>query len=473
MSLNGVIFQSFEWYTPDGGQFWRSLEKRAEDLRTAGFTAVWLPPACKGSGPQDVGYGIYDLFDLGEFNQKGSVATKYGTRKQFEAALKSLRKNGLDCYFDTVLNHKNSADGKERVQVQEVDGDDRNQDIGGPFQTELWTRFDFPGRQGRYSSMQWRWWHFDCVGWDATRERQGVFVLKDKHFETQVDPEHGNYDFLMACDLDSSVDQVRGELKYWGDWLLESLPIQGFRLDAVKHIRAGFYKDWLDHVRRKGRELFAVGEYWSSDLDRLLTYLGLVEYRMSLLDVPLHARFRAFAGQGSAMDLRTLFDDTLVRARPSHAVTFVDNHDTQDGQIFQPPLQDWFKPLAYASILLREGGYPIVFSADYDGPRDTVSHRFLVDRFLRVRRDFANGPQRDFFTHPNRIGWMRDGEVSVATVLNTGDSGSHWMDTGRPGQEYFDHTGHFQGRVVTADNGWAEFPVKGGSVGVFCSKALD
>lgn len=468
-----MIFQSFEWYSPSDGQFWRQLGERAENLQIAGFTAVWLPPACKGSGRDDVGYGTYDLFDLGEFDQKGTVATKYGTRKQLETCLQKLRGHGLDCYLDTVLNHKNSADGVERVLVQEVRDQNRNEKLGSPFETELWTQFDFPGRKGKYSSMQWRWWHFDCIGWDATHNRKGVFVLKNKHFETEVDPELGNYDFLMACDLDTSEPQVSGELAYWGDWLLDTLPLQGFRLDAVKHIRAGFYRDWLDHVRRHGQDLFAVGEYWSSDLGRILHYLDQVEYRMSLLDVPLHARLRAFANQGSALDLRTLFDGTLVKERPTHAVTFVDNHDTQDGQVFGPPLQDWFKPLAYAAILLREGGYPIVFSADYDGPRDSVSHRFLIDRFLKVRRDYTGGPQRDFFTHPNRIGWMRDGQVSVATVLNTGAEGSHWMDTGLAKATYWDHTGHFQGTVTSAENGWAEFPVRGGSVGVYCTRQLD
>ena len=48
------------------------LHELAEDaakLKTAGVTAVWLPPAYKGAqGKEDVGYGVYDLYDLGEFN---------------------------------------------------------------------------------------------------------------------------------------------------------------------------------------------------------------------------------------------------------------------------------------------------------------------------------------------------------------------------------------------------------------------
>ena len=85
---NGVMLQSFEWYMP-AGRLWRELAADAARLEAAGFTAVWIPPAYKGSGgAHDVGYSVYDLFDLGEFDQKGSVPTKYGTRAELQAAIR-------------------------------------------------------------------------------------------------------------------------------------------------------------------------------------------------------------------------------------------------------------------------------------------------------------------------------------------------------------------------------------------------
>jgi alpha-amylase len=68
---NGVIMQYFHWYIPGDGSLWNQLNKTAHELASAGFSALWLPPAYKGSGGgRDVGYAVYDLFDLGEFNQK-------------------------------------------------------------------------------------------------------------------------------------------------------------------------------------------------------------------------------------------------------------------------------------------------------------------------------------------------------------------------------------------------------------------
>jgi alpha-amylase len=40
-------------------------------LSEIGVSAVWIPPAYKGTSVYDVGYGTYDLWDLGEFDQKG------------------------------------------------------------------------------------------------------------------------------------------------------------------------------------------------------------------------------------------------------------------------------------------------------------------------------------------------------------------------------------------------------------------
>ena len=76
-----TMLQGFEWNLPADSDHWRRLEEKAAELEELGFTDVWLPPAYKGfSGVHDVGYGVYDLYDLGEFNQKGTVRTKYGSK---------------------------------------------------------------------------------------------------------------------------------------------------------------------------------------------------------------------------------------------------------------------------------------------------------------------------------------------------------------------------------------------------------
>ena len=102
--------QYFEWNLHNDGQLWKKLKADAEHLHSIGVTTVWRPPAYKADEQQDEGYATYDLFDLGEFDQKNTVRTKYGTREVYLAAVKALQKAGIAAIVDIVLNHRMGAD---------------------------------------------------------------------------------------------------------------------------------------------------------------------------------------------------------------------------------------------------------------------------------------------------------------------------------------------------------------------------
>ena len=71
MKYNKTMMQYFEWYYPENCTLWYRIKKDAQNLKNLGINMVWLPPAYKcASGIHDVGYGVYDLYDLGEFDQK-------------------------------------------------------------------------------------------------------------------------------------------------------------------------------------------------------------------------------------------------------------------------------------------------------------------------------------------------------------------------------------------------------------------
>lgn len=146
-SLNGTLMQYFEWNLPNDGQHWNRLQNDAGYLSDIGITAVWIPPAYKGTSQSDVGYGPYDLYDLGEFDQKGTVRTKYGTKTELQSAIGSLHSESIQVYGDVVLNHKAGADQAEDVTAVEVNQGNRNQETSGEYQIKAWTRFDFPARQ--------------------------------------------------------------------------------------------------------------------------------------------------------------------------------------------------------------------------------------------------------------------------------------------------------------------------------------
>ena len=87
-ALNGVMMQYFHWYLPADGSLWNELKANAKALADSGVTSVWPPPAYKGTrGGEDVGYAVYDIFDLGEFDQRGRFAPS--TERRTSSLLRS------------------------------------------------------------------------------------------------------------------------------------------------------------------------------------------------------------------------------------------------------------------------------------------------------------------------------------------------------------------------------------------------
>ncbi|MES3035584.1 MAG: alpha-amylase [Gemmatimonadota bacterium] len=486
---NGVMMQYFHWYSRNDGSLWKEVAHNAKQLAALGITSLWLPPAFKGSaGANDVGYGAYDLFDLGEFDQKGSVRTKYGTRDELITACRVAREAGLRIYADAVFNHKMGGDAEEDVEATPYDPENRTVPAGEPTTIRAWTHFSFPGRAGKHSSMEWHWHHFTAVDQDDGTGTK-VFLFRDKQFDTNVDDEKGNYDFLMGCDIDTQHPEVRGELEYWGEWFVNTTGVDGFRFDAVKHVEAGFFRDWLAAVSaRTNRPLFAVGEYWSYDVETLQQFLTITERTISLFDAPLHHNFHMASVAGPDYDLRLLFESTLVQREPALAVTLVENHDSQPLQALESVVEPWFKPLAYALILLRRDGYPCIFHADYFGAEYTDSgndgdtydiqlaaHQFLVDRFLAARQHHAWGEQQDYFDDPHCIGWTRAGDAAhpggVAVLMSNREAGEKVMRIGMPNARYRDITGHVDGTIETDAEGCAAFTCTAGQVSVWIPAA--
>ena len=478
---NGTMMQYFEWYLSKESNLWNRVYEDAPHLSDIGITAVWLPPSYKGNeGAEDVGYTVYDLYDLGEFNQKGTVRTKYGTKEEYIKAIKALKKCNIETYADISLDHKIGADEFEEVLAVEHDCDDRTCRVGEVEEILAWTKFDFPGRKNKYSSFKWNWTHFDGVDWNHRTKKSGIFKFCGKDWDSDVDNEHGNYDLLMGADLELQNKEVNEELTNWGKWYVDTTKIDGFRLDAVKHTSYNFLTNWLTTLREdSGKELFSVGEYWNADINKLLKYLHDTKEDMSLFDVPLHFNFHDASRSNGNYDMRNILNNTLMQKHPIRAVTFVDNHDTQIGQALQSWVEPWFKPLAYAIILLREQGYPCVFYGDYYGisSQNVDPLSIQLDKLLDARQNRAYGRQNDYFDHCNIIGWTREGmeekeDSGVAVIMSNKYSGSKNMYVGThfAGATFYDCMGNRQEEVVIGQNGCCNFSVNEGSVSIWVKK---
>lgn len=476
---NCTLFQGFEWNVPDDNKQWKRLITELPKLKAIGVDNIWLPPGCKAANPKGVGYDIYDLYDLGEFDQKGGKGTRWGNKVELLELASVAKEHGVGLYWDAVLNHKAGADRTEKCRVVEVDGNDRTKDITDAFEIEGWLGFDFPGRGEKYSAQKYHWEHFSGTDWDQAAERKAIFkILGDnKGWSQTVDDEGGNADYMMFADVDYSHPEVVADVKKWGIWITKELGLKGFRLDAVQHFSERFTNEWIDNLREQcGNDIFVVGEFWSGDVKEMSSWLDAMHHKFSLYDSPLLNNFGRISTTESG-DLREVFNDTLVQLRPTDAVTVVTNHDTQPGQVMETKIEGFFKPLAYALILLRQGGYPCPFYGDLYGlsePHEAPAScgGKLADLIL-ARKLFAYGEQDDYWNNPNLVGFVRRGtwdkKAGLACVMSNTGPGEIRMAVGEmhAGEKWTDLLGWEEGEVEIDDEGYGLFPCPGTSVAVW------
>lgn len=476
MVSNETYLQYFDWYLPNDGLWWRRVAAKAEAMKKVGITGVWLPPAYKAMTQDNVGYGVYDMYDLGEFDQKGTVRTKYGTKAEYLEAVRTLRRHGIKVFADIVLNQRMGADETEEVEAVEDAADNRNQDISGTEKILAWTRFTFPGRKGKYSDFTWNHTHFTGCDWDERGKRKGVFRFVGKHWSNDTDPEHGNFDYLMGADVDWSNPEVVDETEKWFKWYIKETHVDGLRLDAVKHIDFDAYRNLLEAVRKENDDpLPAVGEYWSGDVNRLNHYLDVVDHEMALFDVPLHFNFYNASHSNGTFPMRNILSNTLVSQQPQYAVTFVDNHDTEPGQSLESFVDLWFKPLAYAIILLRQEGTPCVFYSDLLGlPPQNLEPVANLLRLMMIRNRYAYGEQVDYFDDDHIVGWVRRGDADhpvsgLAVVMSDSVGGVKRMQMGQQfaGRIFHDALDKCTDAVTIDADGWGNFETSGGNVAVW------
>ncbi|KAH3991230.1 hypothetical protein HBI81_047170 [Parastagonospora nodorum] len=476
---NNTLLQGYEWNCPSDNKHYKRLAAEVPKLKAIGINNIWLPPGCKAANPKGVGFDIYDLYDLGEFDQKGTRATKWGSKEDLLELSKIAKENGVGLYWDAVLNHKAGADKTEKCRVVEVDNEDRTKEVGEPYEIEGWLGFDFPGRGDKYSSMKYHWEHFSGTDYNQANEKKAIYKIvgDNKGWSNSVDNEGGNADYMMFADIDYRHPEVQEDVKNWGVWITKELGLKGFRLDAVQHFSERFTNEWIENVREQcGKDIFMVGEFWSGDRTVMIDWLADLDHKFSLYDSPLLNNFARLSTTPDA-DLRTVFDGSLVQAEPVNAVTVVTNHDTQPGQTMETKIEGFFVPLAYSLILLRKEGYPCPFYGDLYGlnePHETPAScgGKLADLIL-ARKLYAYGDQEDYWNDPNLIGFVRRGTwdkpAGLACLMSNKGPGEIKMAVGEmhAGEKWTDVLGWEEGEVEIDQEGYGLFKCPGTSVAIW------
>lgn len=393
--------------------WWDHLAAQAQEFRLSGFSAVLLPPPFKtqsGSNQTADGYGVFDDYDIGNKNQMGSVATRFGSREQLQRCVAVLRANGLDVYVD-IVPHQRSG-GNNFVY--------RYLGAGGR-----------PGI-GRFPK------HPECFLPNVPRDPIAGPVGDDFPFGDELCPVNARPPGYV---MDGLTDA--------GDWLTRALDVQGYRVDDVKGLAVQFVRHWLTSKAMATR--FAVGEYFDGNPQTLNWWVWTsgMAGRCNVFDFSLRFALAAMCSNPSRWDMRQLDHAGLTGISPGQAVTFIENPDTDRNS---PVVMN--KLLAYAYLLTAEG-YPCVFYRDYSTDRDCYGLKPTIDNLIWIHENLAFGTTTTRFADFQSIVYERQAHPNLLVGLNNDSGGPrtvHVQTALGAGVQLHDYTGH-AGAVSTAGDG--------------------
>ncbi len=300
-----VVLQAFWWdaWTERHAQDWYTyLAKLAPRLRDLGFDAIWIPSPLKGNaGANSMGYDPFDHYDLGDKNQKGTVATRFGTKDSLLRLVAVAHANGLEVYPDIVLNHVIGAEADPSAP-------------GDRFKKFRYVGFGGPAA-GRWPKDHWNFHpnpDHSCTTGDICGQLFGPDIC-------YLDAPHGgggNGRYML--------DQARS----WMRWLTRQIGADGFRFDAVKHFEAYVVEDLLFNAMGDRVDYFAVGEFVGGR-QQLDSWAEETRNRSGTFDFSLRDALANIVEAGGAFDMGSL--PNYQQQNRLKTAPFVNNHDTWRG----------------------------------------------------------------------------------------------------------------------------------------------
>ncbi|CAE7310762.1 AMY1.2 [Symbiodinium necroappetens] len=327
-----VMLQGFNWESHKAGKgnWYGIVESKVDMLADVGITDIWLPPPSQSVAPQ--GYLPSQLFNLD--------ASAYGKKAALKSLLKSLHAKGMRGVADIVINHRC--------------GD--KQDEQGRW--NVFTSTGIESRKSFHGIMDWQGWAITLGDQfsDGTGERG---------------PGHLDGKFDAAPDIDHGNKKVQSSIAIWLRWLRLDIGFDAWRFDFVK----GYGAEYVGHYCKKSEPSWAVGELW---LDMEYDHDGL-KYNQDKHRQDTVNWINGTDKESTAFDFTTkgilqeavrntqywrLKDSNgkppgLLGWMPTHAVTFLDNHDTGSTQGHWPFPND--KVLVGYAYILTHPGIPCIF----------------------------------------------------------------------------------------------------------------
>lgn len=239
---------------------WDELIQKMPEIAEAGYDSLWLPPPAKAGSVYSVGYDLFDPFDLGDKDQRGTVRTRYGTKAQLLQVVELAHRFGLRVYFDNIMNHRGfdipgyyastPTNVYPGLTVQDFhlrdqgDGTYRNwdnvSDWNNVWQVQhrpLFGLIDLANEPGSLNE------NFGLT--EGSTIAKPIFIRQpgsnSYYMDTNLPAIAGPWHPFNATNGDPVSEDVNGYLIRAAIWTLAETHCDGFRLDAVKHTPSTFF----------------------------------------------------------------------------------------------------------------------------------------------------------------------------------------------------------------------------------------
>jgi len=334
-----VILHAFEWKYAD-------IKLNAQAIADAGYRSVLVSPPLKSERSAECPW--YKRYQPQDFRVIDNCA---GNKEQFVAMIQALNSKGVRVYADIVVNHM----ANERNNATSFPGD------------EILSQF--------HSNPAY--WNNQKLYGDLSN---GLFSPQDFHNESCIRDYSDSNSVVKDRICGEGTDKGLPDLKDTipdQNWVLDQrkqyiralfdLGVRGFRLDAAKHMPIGAIRYFVPDEIANNAHVFAETITWGGTNDReynlyLKPYLQNLPVSFGAYDFPLlNEMKRAFSPGTRLSDIANPYS-TGNALEWRRAVTVAVTHDIPYNSNFRSLIFDpKDEELAYAYILGRDGGTPMVF----------------------------------------------------------------------------------------------------------------
>jgi glycosidase len=437
------------------GGDWQGIIDRLDYLQELGVTALWISPVVKNI-EEDAGFASYHGYWTQDFTE---VNPHFGDLTKLRQLVDECHRRDIKVILDIVTNHigqlfyydinGNGSPDEFFIGGGGVAYGSNNDDFSSDLtRTSEWDPdYDSRGIQGFTSLGEFgpapiKWVYapgvnrvppqppeFQNPEWYNRRGRVTVWRYEQEACRWVTgDPNVGHWWDVPECrdyvreqetkgdfpgglkDLKTERQDVRDALYRAFAYWIEAADFDGFRIDTLKHVEHGFWKDFCPRIRTKAAQLgkrnfFMFGEAFDGHDDLLASYVGdeqvdsvfYFSQKYTVFDgvimngAPtrnIETLFRDRLGDPSDPAFTPIYTDTPNSGGPVDSegvpisprklmVNFIDNHDVARFRFLFDDTQVHHNALFF---LLTEDGIPCIYYGTeqrFDGGNDPANREDL------------------------------------------------------------------------------------------------